>query len=76
MRLPAVEAQTVIKILQLEGYQNIRQSGSHIQFKNGNGTVITVPLHAGRPIGKGLLRKIIRDMEISREEFIALLKRV
>jgi predicted RNA binding protein YcfA (HicA-like mRNA interferase family) len=76
MRLPSAEAKTVIKILQLKGYKKIGQSGSHIQFKDGKGTIITVPIHPGRKVGRGLLRKIIRDLEITREEFTELVKRV
>jgi len=64
------------KILLLEGYRKIGQSGSHIQFKNERGTIITVPVHPGRDVGRGLLRKIIRDLEISRKEFIELLEKV
>lgn len=76
MKLPVVDAKTIIKILQIKGYQKIGQSGSHVQFKNEKGTIITVPLHQGRDIGIGLLRKIMRDLEISREEFIELVNSV
>jgi len=72
MKLPLVEAKTIIKILQIKGYKKIGQSGSHVQFKNEKGIVITVPVHPGRNVGRGLLRKIIRDLEVSREEFITL----
>ena len=76
MKLPLLDSQTVIKILQTKGYKKIGQSGSHVQFKDGKGTIITVPVHPGRKIGRGLLRKIIRDLEISREEFIGLANKV
>ena len=74
MRLPLVDSSTVIKILQTRGYHKIGQSGSHVQFKDAKGTIITVPVHPGRKVGRGLLRKIIRDLEISREEFMELVK--
>ncbi|MDO8554939.1 MAG: type II toxin-antitoxin system HicA family toxin [Candidatus Micrarchaeota archaeon] len=76
MKLPLVNAKTIIKILVLKGYKQVRQSGSHVQFKNDKGILITVPLHPGRDIGRGLLRKIIRDMELTREEFIKLLEKI
>ena len=72
MRLPVVDAKKLIKILDSLGYRKIGQSGSHVQFKNDRGSIITIPLHPGRNIGVGLLRKIIRDMEITREEFTEL----
>ncbi len=70
MKLPLVDAKTLMRILLENGYRRIGQSGSHIQFKNSGGTIVTVPLHPGRPIGRGLLHKILRDMELSREEFL------
>lgn len=76
MKLPVVNAKTLIKILVLSGYNQIRQKGSHVQFKNAKGVLVTVPLHADRDIGHGLLRKIIRDMELNREQFIELFKQV
>ena len=76
MKLPLVDSRTVIKILKLKGYKKIGQSGSHIQFKDYKGTIITVPVHLGRKIGRGLLRKIMRDLELPREEFIELAKKV
>ena len=75
MRLPLVDARDVIKLILAKGYKRIGQSGSHAQFKNERGTIITVPVHPGRPIGRGLLRKIMRDLEVSREEFVELLKK-
>ena len=71
-----MDAKTLIKILVLKGYTMVRQSGSHVQFKNEKGVLITVPVHAGREIGRGLLRKIIRDMELTRDEFIGLLRQI
>ena len=76
MKLPLVDSRTAIKILELKGFKKIGQSGSHVQFKNEKGSIITVPVHPGRDIGRGLTRKIIRDLEISREEFIDLVNRV
>jgi len=75
MKLPLLDSQKVIKILQARGFHKIGQSGSHVQFKNERGTIITVPIHPGRKVGRGLLRKIIRDLEISKEEFIELFKK-
>ncbi len=76
MKLPLVDAKTLIKVLILRGYSKVRQSGSHVQFKNELGILVTVPLHPGRDIGRGLLRKILRDMELSRADFIELLESV
>jgi len=74
MKLPVVDSKIIIKILEMKGFEKIGQSGSHVQFKNNKGNIITVPVHPGRDIGPGLLRKIIRDLELSREDFIGLVE--
>lgn len=45
MKLPLVSPDKLIKILILKGYRKAGQAGSHIQFKNEKGTLITVPVH-------------------------------
>lgn len=42
-------------------------------MKHLDGRVVTVPVHGGREIARGLLRKILRDAELSRQDFLGLL---
>jgi predicted RNA binding protein YcfA (HicA-like mRNA interferase family) len=76
MKLPALTAEKIIKILIKKNFEIKRRKGSHIQLEDNEGRRVTVPIHPGRKIGRGLLRKIMRDAEISREELIKLLKEV
>ena len=71
-KLPIVSGEQVINALEKAGFQVIRQKGSHVRMKHEDGRVTTVSVHAGKNIGKGLLRKILRDTELTVEEFIAL----
>lgn len=73
-KLPALTGSAVIRVLEKVGFQKIRQKGSHIRMKHIDGRVVTIPIHGSETIGKGLLRKIIRDAELTQEEFIALLE--
>ena len=73
-RLPVLKATDLKRALEKAGFQVIRQRGSHVRMKHPDGRVVTVPVHPGRDIGRGLLRKVIRDAELMRDEFIALLK--
>lgn len=73
MKLPVISADKLIKVLGKLGFKPIRQKGSHIQFAHSNGKIITVPMHPSQDLGRGLLRKILRDLEISVEDFIKLL---
>jgi len=73
-KLPALTGNTIISALGNVGFQVIRQKGSHVRMIHEDGRVVTIPVHAGKTIGRGLLRKILRDAELTREEFIALLE--
>jgi predicted RNA binding protein YcfA (HicA-like mRNA interferase family) len=66
-------AREVIRALERAGFQVQRQTGSHARLKHTDGRVVTVPIHAGQDIGRGLLRKILRDADLSREEFLGYL---
>ena len=72
-RLPLLSAKELIKILNRLGFCVIRQKGSHVYLKHKDGRATVVPLHPGSEIGRGLLRKIINEIEMSREEFLKLL---
>ncbi len=71
--LPMLTAREVIRALERAGFQIQRQTGSHARLKHHDGRVVTVPIHSGQDIGRGLLRKILRDADLSREELIAYL---
>lgn len=71
---PVLTGKTVINALEKIGFQVVRQKGSHVQMEREDGRLVTIPVHAGKTIGKGLLRKILRDAELTKEEFIALLE--
>ena len=73
-KLPILSPNELIRALERAGFQIIRQRGSHVRMKHADGQVLTLPVHPGRDIGRGLLRKILRDAELTREEFIALLE--
>ena len=72
MRLRPLPSRKVIKVLEKVGFQRERQKGSQVILKHPDGRVTVVPVHKGEDIGKGLLRKIIKDARLSREEFLKL----
>jgi len=63
----------VIAALEQLGFTEVRQRGSHKQFRHGDGRVTTVPDHKGRDIAPGLLRKIIEDIRLTPDEFLRVL---
>jgi len=74
VRLPRITARKVIRVLEKSGYIQVRQSGSHRIFRNSEGTRVTVPYHSGKILHPRVLRSILRDIDLSNEEFIALMK--
>lgn len=73
-KLPSVTAQELITALEKIGFYSIRQKGSHVRMKHDDGRVVTIPVHARKIIGKGLLLKILRDTELTKEALIELLQ--
>jgi|TARA_Y100000031_G_C8116199_1_gene335993 predicted RNA binding protein YcfA (HicA-like mRNA interferase family) len=74
-KLPLLTAKELIKILNKLGFEPIRQRGSHVYLKHKDGRCTVVPLHAGKEIGRGLLKRIINEIDISREDFIESIKK-
>jgi predicted RNA binding protein YcfA (HicA-like mRNA interferase family) len=67
--LPVLRPAEVVRALERLGFRLTRKSpGSHFRYVHPDGRRTTVPMHEGRTIGRGLLRKILRDIAISAEE--------
>ena len=63
----------MVRALGKIAFEVIRIKGSHHFLQHPDGRATVVPVHAGETIGPGLMSKILRDTEISRDEFIELL---
>ena len=72
-RLPRMTGREVIAALQKAGFEVVRVKGSHHRLRHSDGRVTVVPVHAGEVIGPGLMARILRDVELSRDEFHSLL---
>ena len=68
---PVLKPREAVAILERLGFQEVRQRGSHKQFRHADGRMTTVPFHSGRDISPSLLRQIARDIGLSIEEFLA-----
>jgi predicted RNA binding protein YcfA (HicA-like mRNA interferase family) len=72
-RLPRLTGGEIIAALGKAGFVVLRIKGSHHRLRHPDGRVTTVPVHGSEIIGPGLLSRILRDCELSREDFAALL---
>ncbi|MEA3293963.1 MAG: type II toxin-antitoxin system HicA family toxin [Euryarchaeota archaeon] len=71
MKLPIISGKEAVKAFEKLGYAPVRQKGSHIRMKHlsdTSKTPISIPNH--KVLGKGLLRKLLRDADITTEEFM------
>lgn len=71
-RWPVLSGRKIIKALSRLGYYEVHQNGSHIRLRCEGRRSVTVPNYTA--VGRGLLRKILRDAEISPAEFEKLIK--
>ncbi|MGL4881021.1 MAG: type II toxin-antitoxin system HicA family toxin [Waterburya sp.] len=69
-KIPILKPQEVVRILNNLGFIEIRQKGSHKQFRHPDGRVTTVPFHKGRDIAPRLLRQIAKDIDLTIDEFL------
>ncbi len=73
-RLLQVSPQQMCQVLERLGFELVCQKGSHRFYRHPDGRATVVPFHPGEDLGRGLVRKMLRDIEISRDEFLELLK--
>ena len=68
-RLPVVKFKQMEKILFHLGFVAVRQKGSHIFYRHPDGRTTTLPNHPGKDLARPLIREILREIEITPEEF-------
>ena len=70
-KAPVLKPRKVGRILLKLGFEEVRQRGSHKQYRHPDRRVTTVPYHGSRDISPILLRQIARDIGLTVDEFIA-----
>jgi len=74
LKLPRITCRQLIQVLKRAGFEEQRQRGSHLTMRrSSDGRRVTVPVHEGRIIPPGTLRAILRDADISPDQFHELL---
>jgi predicted RNA binding protein YcfA (HicA-like mRNA interferase family) len=68
-RLPIVNFKKMEKILHYLGFVAVRQKGSHIFYRHQDGRTTTLPNHPGKDLARPLIREILREIEITPEEY-------
>jgi predicted RNA binding protein YcfA (HicA-like mRNA interferase family) len=65
---PALSGERLVKALRTQGFLLIRVKGSHHFLRHSDGRCTVVPVHRGETVGPGLLARILRDCELTKED--------
>lgn len=71
-RLPIISRGDFVKAMRKIGYVWDHTEGSHMILLHPSRGRLSTPRH--KELGRGLLRALIRDADLSREELIALMR--
>jgi predicted RNA binding protein YcfA (HicA-like mRNA interferase family) len=63
--LPHLTSREVVRLVEVEGFLFDHQKGSHAVYRHPDGRRVTIPMHASRTVGTGLLLQILRDADIN-----------
>jgi predicted RNA binding protein YcfA (HicA-like mRNA interferase family) len=74
-RLPIVDFKTMDRLLRRIGFVAVRQKGSHVFYRHVDGRTTTLPNHPGRDLARPLIREILREIELTPDQFQEELKR-
>jgi predicted RNA binding protein YcfA (HicA-like mRNA interferase family) len=72
-RMPQVTAHELVRFLKTQGFAEDRQSGSHLTLWHaGRNVSVTIPVHTGCDIGRGLAVRILKDAGFGVEDYLRL----
>jgi predicted RNA binding protein YcfA (HicA-like mRNA interferase family) len=70
-RMPQVTARELIRFLKSQVFVEDRQSGSHLTLWHQERKVsVTIPMHTGTDIGRGLAVRILKDAGFSVDDYL------
>jgi len=75
-KLRTVDSKTLEKVLLNIGFEQVRQKGSHVFYRHPDGRMTTIPHHGSRPLARPLLREILRECEITVDEYNRILDQI
>jgi predicted RNA binding protein YcfA (HicA-like mRNA interferase family) len=67
--MKAISGKTLCKIVERNGWELKRITGSHhIYAKEGVDVILSIPVHSNRDLPKGTLKSIMKDAELMEED--------
>jgi len=68
-KLKLVNARKMEKLLFGLGFEKVRQKGSHAFYRHADGKTTTIPHHKARMLARPLVREILREIEITVNDY-------
>ena len=68
-KLKLINARTMERLLLQLGFEKVRQKGSHAFYRHPDGRYTTVPHHKAKLLARPLIREILREIEITVEDY-------
>lgn len=75
-KLQIVDAKRMERLLLLLGFEKTRQKGSHVFYRHADGRTTTVPHHKGSVLARPLIREILREIEVTVDDYNKHLERL
>jgi len=75
-RLKLLVYSDLARVAEAAGFNWVRRRGSHNTFRSQDGKVVVIPDHGHHVITRPLLRKIVRDMGLTVEEYNQLVESI
>ncbi|MFN8633770.1 MAG: type II toxin-antitoxin system HicA family toxin [Chloroflexota bacterium] len=72
-RLRLARYRELRRVAEAAGFQWVRREGSHNTFRSNDGRIVVIPDHGSQVIVRPLLRKIVRDLKLTVDEYHRLL---
>lgn len=72
-KLPRLTAKDLVRILEKREFTLVRQSGSHMIYRNNSGVRATVPFHGSKILHPKIIKQILEDLKINPGDIINLL---
>ncbi len=70
--MPSISARELVAFLKSQGFVDDRQSGSHLTLIHPQRASVTVPIHTGADLGRGLAVRILKAAGFTVDDFLQL----
>ena len=75
-RLKVIDSTKLEKLLLKLGFKKIRQKGSHAFYRHPDSRTTTILHHSRRDLARPLIKEILREIELSVDEYNENLKKL